>query len=97
MGTLWHPKYFATSLLQTPSTTRFLAHIDVDRLRVYCEYVTDEEAARIREAADKLHDLCMSGCILADDVGSGKTKQVLLVGFLHIVINQDTDSNGNCI
>ena len=45
----------------------------------------------------QLRDLCMRGCILADDVGFGKTKQLLLVAFLHIIMNEEYDSNGHRI
>jgi hypothetical protein len=76
---------------------KLYGHIDVDKLLKYCTHVTEDEIVVMRKAADQLRDLCMSGCILADDVGFGKTKQLLLAAFLHIVMSEETDSQGNRI
>lgn len=43
----------------------------------------------MREAAQKLHDLQMRGCILADGVGFGETPQLLFVALLHSLLAAD--------
>lgn len=107
LGSLWKSK-----VLQDVTTSNFFhyqisgavgaclklyGHIDVDKLLKYCGHVTEEEIATMREAAAQLRDLCLRGCILADDVGFGKTKQLLLAAFLHMVMSEETDGEGNII
>lgn len=57
--------------------------------------IDDDTRASIRAAAAKLRDLQCNGCILADGVGFGKTKQCLLVAYLHTLLMDEKDPADN--
>jgi SNF2 family DNA or RNA helicase len=62
---------------------KLYGHIDTEKLLKATCFVDDPRAEKIREAGEKLRDICIHGCFLADDVGFGKTKQLLLAAFIH--------------
>lgn len=47
---------------------------------------TSPQALDMREAARDLEDVKVHGCIMADEVGFGKTKQLLLAAYLHTLL-----------
>jgi SNF2 family DNA or RNA helicase len=47
---------------------------------------TSPQALDMREAARDLEDVTVHGCIMADEVGFGKTKQLLLAAYLHTLL-----------
>lgn len=49
------------------------------------------DVQKVREAAKALRDLMVHGCLLCDDVGFGKTKQGLLIAYLHQLLVQVVD------
>jgi len=60
--------------------------IDAEKLLQDTGNTKNPRADVISVAAKQLNDLLLHGAILADDVGLGKTKQALLVGYLHTLL-----------
>ena len=67
--------------------------IDVEKLLQATKNKGNPRAKSIREAASHLQHLPVHGCILADEVGLGKTKQSLLVTLLHILLYDIVDKD----
>jgi SNF2 family DNA or RNA helicase len=65
--------------------------IDAEKLLKATRQLNNPRADNIRKACDCLEDLLLHGCILADEVGFGKTKQALLVALVHTFL-YDIDS-----
>ena len=68
--------------------------IDADALLRACGQPDHPRASEIKQAAAGLKDLLVHGCILADDVGFGKTITGLLVAFFHTFLYDEVDENG---
>ncbi|OBT86897.1 hypothetical protein VE02_03857 [Pseudogymnoascus sp. 03VT05] len=60
--------------------------IDAQKLIEKTEHLNNPRVVTIQHAATQLNDLLMHGCILADEVGLGKTKQALLIALLHSLL-----------
>lgn len=65
--------------------------IDPEKLIAATRPYSEGKEAQICDAAAQLRNLMLHGCILADDVGFGKTKQMLLLGVFHTILNDDVD------
>jgi hypothetical protein len=60
--------------------------IDIEAVLIQMDKGDDPSADSIRAAAGRLRDLTLHGCILADEVGFGKTKESLLVALIHSMV-----------
>jgi hypothetical protein len=65
---------------------KLYGRIDVDKLLSKSKQPYAFDVEKVRRAAERLHDLLVHGVVLADDVGFGKTKQLLLIGYLHMLL-----------
>ncbi|KAH0264376.1 hypothetical protein KCU91_g12087, partial [Aureobasidium melanogenum] len=70
---------------------KLYGRIDVDALLSKSKKPYAFDVEKVRQAADKLHDLLIHGAVLGDDVGFGKTKQLLLIGHLHTLLSKDSE------
>ena len=73
---------------------KLYGNIDPDALLRACRQPDHPRASEIRQAASGLNDLLVHGCILADDVGFGKTIMCLLVAFFHTFLYDEVDERG---
>jgi hypothetical protein len=76
---------------------KLYGRIDVEKLLVATEYLNHPKANDIRAAAAGLEDLLIHGCILADDVGFGKTIQSLTVVFFHSILYDKKGEDGEVV
>lgn len=63
--------------------------IDAEKLLRATKALDHPRAAAIRQAAAQLNSLKIHGAIMADDVGFGKTIQLLLAAFLHTLLTDE--------
>lgn len=70
---------------------KLYGRIDADALLRGTSYLDNPRAADIRQAAVELKDVKIHGCIMADEVGFGKTKQVLLAAYLHTILSKEEE------
>jgi SNF2 family DNA or RNA helicase len=73
---------------------KLYGNIDPDALLRACRQPDHPRASEIRQAAYGLNDLLVHGCILADDVGFGKTIMCLLTAFFHTFLYDEIDERG---
>lgn len=76
---------------------KLYGEVDVDKLLEVTNSTLHPRAQRIREAGAQLKHLRIHGCILADDVGFGKTIQCLLAGFFHTLQYDERDADGEVL
>jgi SNF2 family DNA or RNA helicase len=69
--------------------------VDADKLLRGTNNTKNPRAKDVQNAAASLQHLLVHGCILADEVGLGKTKQSLLAALLHILLYDITDKDDN--
>ncbi|PGH03058.1 hypothetical protein AJ80_08753 [Polytolypa hystricis UAMH7299] len=68
---------------------KLYGHFDVDRLLSGTSSLDHPRADDIRRVATRLNDLCIHGCVLADETGLAKTKQALLAALLCTFFEDD--------